>query len=343
MNEQSHRQETSFTLDVFQKELSAKVSNATPISESAVAEVLERIQDWTSEEPFLTRVVCDFVVRYAAQVNDEDADLLVDQIIREEILTNWENNAAAIHLQRIRHTLLDYDRRDSLLILYIKILQRGKVREDNSPEQAVLLRSGLVSSVRGKLRVTNLIYQRIFDIDWVEAQLPGITKPVAIVSKRTRAAQSLAAVQLPLKIAAAAGALVLLTTVVASYMRPSSGPSNGRALANQGKGSESAVIATGDVADRAGDRLIETASRLAKTDKELFDTGIDHGQNGRWVPMLREFCALEAKSVYFAPAKAQLAQWQPLFSEGLDVALETMTYESSREGDTCAIAQDIQP
>lgn len=341
MNEQSHRQETSFTLDVFRKELSEKVSNATPIPDSAVAEVLERIQDWTSEEPFLTRVVCDFVVRYAAQVNDEDADLLVDQIIREEILNNWENNAAAIHLQRIRQTLLDYDRKDSLLILYIKVLQRGKVRKDNSPEQEVLLRSGLVSSVRGKLRVTNLIYQRIFDIDWVEAQLPGITKPVTIVSKRTRAAKSLAAVQLPLKIAAAAGALVLLTTVVSNALRPSSGPSNGRALATQGELSDAAV-ATGDVADRAGDRLIETATRLAKTDKELFDTGIDHGQNGRWVPMLREFCALETKSVYFAPAKAQLQQWKPLFSDGLDVALETMTYESSSEGDTCAIAQNLE-
>lgn len=342
MNEQSHRQKTSFTLDVFQKELSAKVSNATPIPESAVAEVLERIQDWTNEEPFLTRVVCDFVVRYAAQVNDEDADLLVDQIIREEILDDWENNAAAIHLQRIRQTLLDYDRKDSLLILYIKILQRGKVREDSSPEQAVLLSSGLVSSVRGKLRVTNLIYQKIFDIDWVEAQLPGITKPVTIVSKRTRAAQSLAAVRLPLKIAAAAGVLVLLTTLVSNTLRPSNGPSNGRALATQSEGRNPDVVATGDVADRAGDRLIETASRLAKTDKELFDNGMGHGQNGRWVPMLREFCALEAQSVYFAPAKAQLEQWQPLFTEGLDVALKTMTYESLREGDTCAIAQTIK-
>ena len=305
MHHQSNPTDISVVLSDFQTAISAKVSDP-----DAVAEVLERIEDWAGEDAVLTALIANYVLEYASQVSADDAELLVNQIVREEILTDWQNNSAADYLNGISQQILDYERRDSLLIAYIKIFQRGKVRVDNSAEQALLLKSGLVTLRRKKLSVSNMLLEQIFDLDWVEEQVPGITRPVSIVSERMGAARSLAALKLSPKVAAALACCAVLGAGIAWYVRGYSG----WALATQ----------------NSADELVNVGG--LPPDMLAFDAGLAHGENGRWVPMFREFCELGEDSVYFDSAKNRLAQWQELFPEGIEAAIDTVTYEKLRAG-----------
>ncbi|MEM9092318.1 MAG: hypothetical protein AAGC93_26740 [Cyanobacteria bacterium P01_F01_bin.53] len=315
MHDQSNPTDISVVLSEFQTAISAKVSDP-----DAVAEVLERIEDWAGEDVVLTALIANYVLECASQVSADDAELLVNQIVRDEILTDWSSNSAADYLNGISQQILDYERRDSLLIAYIKIFQRGKVRVDNSPEQSLLLKSGLVKLRRKKLSVSNMLLEHIFDLDWVEEQVPGITRPVSIVSERMGAARSLAALKFSPKVAAALCCFAVLGAGISWYVRGYSG----WALATQ----------------NAADELVDEGDVLPP-DMVAFNTGLDHGENGRWVPMFREFCELSKESVYFDSAKNRLAQWQELFPEGIEAAIDTVTYEKLRAtGDSTCLLMD---
>ena len=143
---------------------------------------LKKIKGWTKGEPFLTQLLGGYVVEYAEKAGQETTVSIVDDIVETRIVKNWEEKAACDHLQNICEPIISYGVRDSLLILYIQILQRGSVDLGRSPEQEVLLSSGLVIAENDRLKVANDIYAKVFDLAWVEALLPGITRPVSIIS-----------------------------------------------------------------------------------------------------------------------------------------------------------------
>ncbi|MEL7350280.1 MAG: hypothetical protein AAF171_15750 [Cyanobacteria bacterium P01_A01_bin.116] len=319
-------QEIATVLAAFDHDISQTVRDTR-----AIAEVLERVEDWVADDALLTKIIGDYLIRYSAQVSEEDAELLVDQIVKEEIIDHWQTNSAAARLNDIHQTLLTYDRQDSLLITYIKVLQRGKLRADNSPEQAKLLESGLVVERRGKLQVANKLYQHVFDLDWVEQQLPGITRPVSIVSSRYNRPSS--ASKLFAKIAIAILGIGILGAVVSAYIRDA----NGRAFAIQ----EPARLDAAEqpLTDEQGSAA-QKQEPVVVSDKDLFDAGIEQGKNGRWMLMFREFCELKEDSVYFAPAKDQLAHWERLYAEETQTALEAATYEMLRSGNACPLTED---
>jgi hypothetical protein len=53
-------------------------------------------------------------------------------------------------------------------------LQEGSIPVDNSPEQIELLLSGLIAKDQGQLRAFNRIYERVFNLDYIEKQLQTI-------------------------------------------------------------------------------------------------------------------------------------------------------------------------
>lgn len=333
MNSSKPKDELSAVLSSLGEEGSPEIdAHAIPI-------VLERIQEWAGEQPELTKALYDYAVQYASQINAGDAEAIVDLIVHKEIIENWQSSLAAPHLNKIKAALLDYSRRDSLLISYIQILQRGKVPSNNSPEQAALLRSGLAKMSRGKLKVANDLYAKVFNLSWVEQQQPGITKPVVIIS--TAANRQLFSFSgLYPKIAIAACALVMLGVAISAYRRESVGQaiaipnamlSSGASLA----GSESESGAGLNAArSKSGTNAAE--SSVVALDRALFDSGTEHAQNSRWVPMMREFCDLSPESLYFAPAEKRLEQWAGLYKEDIQMARDIVVNE---EGRSCNIAQ----
>ena len=75
------------------------------------------------------------------------------------------------------------------------------------------------------------------------------------------------------------------------------------------------------------------ASDSAIADRVLFDQGINHATNSRWLPMVREFCQIPPESTYFMPAKQQLVKWVKLYREEIQAAQTTFIQEESSSCD----------
>ncbi len=313
MNSEEHSTRNPLVLTDFKAEIFQRINDI-----QVVCEILEKIQKWAGGQLFITELLCHYFIEFSANLPaGKEADI-IDRIARQKILHDWENNAAGSHLKEIRKAILDDDEmRDSILILYMQILQRGTVSANNSPEQTVLLRCGLVTLNNGKLEVTNMAYASIFSLRWVEQQLPGITRPITIVAaKPGRYGQS----SLPLRMTVLACGTAILAVAVLMYLR----------------GSQKDVIAPPSAIN--SEVAAPDTSRVLESNRELFDQGMEHAKNGRWLPMLREFCQLPTSSTYFVPAERQLGRWTKLYEEDLQIARDTFFDEGS---DSCAVAEDV--
>ena len=300
----------------------------------AIPVVLERIQYWTGNQPDLTDILCDYIIQYGSQITDLNAKAAVDTIVQQEIVKNWENSKIAPYFNRIRQILLSYDRRDSLLISYIQVLQRGKVPADNSSEQFVLLRSGLVEIERGSLKVASPLYAKVFDSTWVEQQLPGITKPVAIVEPRKLSDGPSYRSKLYSKLAIAACGLMVLGAAISSYMKESGGEAIAiDTTSNSPLVEQPALVETDALAPSAA--VVPPREGSLAADKALFDNGEEHAKNSRWVHMMREFCQLSPESTYFVPAEKHLTQWIRLYPEDILIAKNIVVQE---QGTSCTIS-----
>lgn len=315
------------------------------ISDTAlVGSVLKTIQRWTGKDPLLTRLVCHHVLAKAVQVKEGNEVDLVNTIVQQTVLDHWETNDAGAYLRSLQDRLLAYGQRDSLLILYIQVLQRGAIADTYTPEQAVLLESGLVVLEGGELRIANAIYAAVFDLDWVEAQLPGITRPVMIVRSQAESAHPSSLSKKYSKITVLACGLAVLAAASSMYLKEAGEqPIKGqRAIATETPGPVAAVAAPETrsvlVEEAASDAVRNPVapSKVLTTDRTLFDNGIDHATNGRWLPMLRDFCAIPAESTYFMPAERQISRWWRLYPEDLLVATETFVAEG---GSRCPVVE----
>ncbi|MEG4573998.1 AAA-like domain-containing protein [Microcoleus sp. N3A4] len=150
--------------------------------ESAVSNphaVLKQILAWTCGQPFLTQKVCYLAYRASRETADGLVNIppgteafWVDSLVRSRIVNNWESLDEPEHLKTIRDRLLrDEQRAGRLLGIYQQILQSVEVPTDDTREQIELLLSGLVVKNAGYLQIKNIIYQEVFNIEWVEKQL----------------------------------------------------------------------------------------------------------------------------------------------------------------------------
>jgi len=320
----------------------------------AITSIQTRIEAWVGKEPELTEVLCEYAVQHAPLMREGEAEAAIDQIVRTEIVKDWENSLAAPHLSGIQNALLRNEWKDSLLILYIQILQRGEIAQDNSPEQAALLKSGLVKVEGGKLNVANDLYSEVFDLNWVEQQVPGITKPVTIVTPQTAKNAPSDSTKLYSKLAIAACGLAVVGAAISSYIRESGGEAQAipdtlstesalveavpEPLVDESQPDE--ALSEKAPAEETDPNNALSATKPSETsakasDRERFDTGEEHAKNSRWVLMMREFCEISPESVYFTSAQKDLARWSSLYSEDLKIAVDVV---SAEQGGQCAIA-----
>jgi hypothetical protein len=355
MNSLEPEDKLSAVLSSFWEEIFPKVEAYTiPIT-------LKRIQSWVGEQPEMTEALCSCIVQNAFQFNgingksnEKEVKLTVDHILQKEFVQNWQSSPAASHLQNIQTALLEFYPRDSLLILYIQILQRGKMPVGNSPEQSALVEAGLVKVEGDYLKIANPVYAKVFDLDWVEKQVPGITKPFVIVDLAKTRKGIFSGSRLYSKIAAVAIGLAILGAAISSYIRETNGlaiaesdavlDSGSQPKSTAAKEEKSLGNAAGNATAGAVKGNVDGRSAMAEPSKgiasgrTLFDTGAEHAQNSRWVPMMRDFCSLSESSVYFAPAQKRLEQWSNLYPEDIEMARNIVAQEQAAP---CAIAKNV--
>ncbi|WP_019506859.1 AAA-like domain-containing protein [Pleurocapsa sp. PCC 7319] len=129
--------------------------------------ILKDILSWTKGQPFLTQKLCSLIVRSA-----EEEPIYIPQLIQHRLVDNWEIQDEPEHLRTIRDRLLhNQNHKARLLTVYQQILKQEGITIDGSDEQVELRLSGLVTSQEGKLKVSNPIYERVFNQQWVSQQL----------------------------------------------------------------------------------------------------------------------------------------------------------------------------
>jgi WD40 repeat protein len=136
--------------------------------------VLQAIFAWTDGQPFLTQKLFHMIadtktIPLGAEV------LWVENVVRARILHDWESQDNPEHLRTIRNRLFANPQyTGAILALYQQLLQGTSVPADASRVQTELLLSGLVVRHSGFLKVKNLIYEQVFNLDWVERQLASL-------------------------------------------------------------------------------------------------------------------------------------------------------------------------
>ncbi|BAZ53473.1 TPR repeat-containing protein [Nostoc sp. NIES-4103] len=145
--------------------LESKVGN------SKIAEyILQEVLKWTGGQPFLTQKICKLIAEYQHVIpsNKQALSKWVDEIVKFQIIENWEEQDNPQHFRTIRDRIINSQEPTiNLLKLYQKIRQQRELPIDDSPEQSELILSGLVLENNHKLKIYNLIYELVFDDSWL--------------------------------------------------------------------------------------------------------------------------------------------------------------------------------
>ncbi len=144
--------------------------------------ILKEILAWTSGQPFLTQKLCKLVLSSCQDAESgfltipgETEASLVENVVKSHIINKWESQDEPEHLRTIRDRLLRNEQYTARLLgIYQQILQGVEVFINDSREHVELLLSGLVVKHYGVLKVRNLIYQQVFNLEWVEKQLSSL-------------------------------------------------------------------------------------------------------------------------------------------------------------------------
>lgn len=141
--------------------------------------VLKEVLAWTEGQPFLTQKLCRLLVSLAEDDVGKKLKVLpgtetfwIENVVRSQIINKWESQDEPEHLRTIRDRILRNEQYTGRLLgIYQQILQGLEIPVDDSQEQVELVLSGLVCRKQGFIKVKNLIYQEVFNLEWVENQL----------------------------------------------------------------------------------------------------------------------------------------------------------------------------
>jgi tetratricopeptide (TPR) repeat protein len=138
-------------------------------SEKLSGSLLRRVIYWTGGHPYLTQRLCQAVAQDLA-VNSEPAlDRLCEALFLSSRARESDDNLLFVQ-ERLLRSEVD---RATLLDLYAQVRGHKRVRDDEfNPTVSILRLSGITRVVEGYLQVRNRIYYRVFNRDWITANMP---------------------------------------------------------------------------------------------------------------------------------------------------------------------------
>ncbi|MGF1490184.1 MAG: AAA-like domain-containing protein, partial [Prochloraceae cyanobacterium] len=134
--------------------------------------VIEEVLKWTGGQPFLTQKVCNFIKTDLEYIPKSKELQIIEQLVREKILNGWKEKDEPKHLRTIQDKFIRNKQNPKLLLeTYLKIIEDGFIEDRGSWEHEILFMAGIVRRSEGQLKIYNLIYQTIFDREWVQFSL----------------------------------------------------------------------------------------------------------------------------------------------------------------------------
>jgi hypothetical protein len=134
------------------------------------SDLLGRILYWTGGHPNLTQKLCQAIAEEPKVKGAGGVDRICEKLFFSARSRERDDNLVFVRERILRS---DVDPAE-LLGLYLNILGQGKVPDNETNSFVNELRlSGVIRAVDGWLRVRNRIYARVFDRQWVLANMPG--------------------------------------------------------------------------------------------------------------------------------------------------------------------------
>lgn len=164
-------------LDYFTKAETKKFEEgfkSLPVDAEAL---LKEIYDWSKGHPFITQAICSEFVNSGFK-EGEDIEYSLYQIVNK--LLSPENKFYE-HIDRIETSINDRKNyKFQMIDILKKIIFNESVNNDNrSPEQIYLKLSGLVKPTKnGKLVLSNKIYKRVFNQEWLRNNQHKLGRPL---------------------------------------------------------------------------------------------------------------------------------------------------------------------
>jgi len=150
-------------------------------SKEQARKILEWVFEWTNGHPYLTQKICAML----SQIRETTATITKDKVA-ETVQTAF-NGMRDSNLQFVR-TMLLVRAKDSrgVMRLYQQVLLDKEISDSElSINKSHLKLSGIVRVADGYYRVSNKIYENVFNLDWVNRNIP---QPKIIVFLATQAA-----------------------------------------------------------------------------------------------------------------------------------------------------------
>lgn len=135
--------------------------------------ILSRVLGWTGGNPPLTLSIChvfadsNFSIPAGLEAN------AVDQFVEKSLIKDWQTSKIGTYIRTIENNLVNNQRCSSISLLeeYREILLSDSKQYQQTKEQKELLILGLVVQQKNKLKVNSLIYQQVFNQDWIDQEL----------------------------------------------------------------------------------------------------------------------------------------------------------------------------
>lgn len=137
--------------------------------------VVKEIMALTGGQTTLTQFIAQLIRQNPCLIEDGREKLGVTQLVREQVIKNWEEPHKPEILREIRARLLrDSKRAIKLLEVYQKILQTCHAAPDDVSYLAELQQLGLVVTDKDRVNPHNKIYESIFSLNWVRENLENL-------------------------------------------------------------------------------------------------------------------------------------------------------------------------
>ena len=145
--------------------------------------ILRRIFAWTGGNLHLTKAICQVFANSGVNIPAGSEMNAVDLCVENSFLRKWQVSKPAEYIRAVKQKLVNNPRCDSKLLLkeYREILLSGTKEYQNTKEQNELVLLGLVSRENNQLNISNIIYQQVFNQNFVAQELSKIQSQATTV------------------------------------------------------------------------------------------------------------------------------------------------------------------
>jgi len=157
------------------------LAEALPLVEGLgqqAVQILTWVFQYTNGHPYLTQRLCAYLATIKESLTEEEIAIAVEKLFTGE-QGKQDNN-----LQFVRDMLSKRSPDVTKVLLVYRDIRSGRrvVDDERSITKAHLKLSGLIRSEKGVLQVRNEIYNTVFNVHWIQDNIPKNWQKIALVS-----------------------------------------------------------------------------------------------------------------------------------------------------------------